>query len=694
MNTPSCTSSQKCAVCREVIAEPIPHAPGKEATCTEPQTCLYCHTVLADAFGHTAGDEATCDTSQRCTVCRAVLVKAFGHTIETDDAVESTCTEAGLTEGKHCSVCLEVLVAQIVLPPHHRFVNNICEGCGYEVSGSEGLEFTSNKNGTCYVSGIGSCEATDVTIPAAAPNGETVVAIGAEAFKNNTKITGIEIPDTVTSIGDGAFDGCTFLSSLKMSPYITHIGSYAFAGCDALASVTLPENLISIADHAFYSSGITELVIPEKVTSVGGYAFAYCTDLSYLRIDASITEVGESIFYYDYNLHTACIGEQVTYVVPYGIFDRCYRLVEIINLSSADVNESICNTVLEVHDGESRIVDQDGFLFYTYNGTHYLFAYKGDDVIVTFPKDYNGEKYVINDYAFCGNEDVISVTLTGGIKTIRNTAFSSCYRIFEVISNGYNAPMAGTQLGGYVAYNAIEVHNEKTSKIENIDGYLFYPYIDDDGHMLNYLVGYVGDDTELVLPESFHGETYSIYNYAFYGNNKIKSVETSGNVTSIGMSAFRNCSKLTSVIVNEGIWIIDQYAFSNCESLISIYLPGGQYRIEARAFEYCTSLKQIVIPDGVYYIGSSAFYGCTGIEEIDIPDSVTWIADWTFAECTSLICVYIPDSVSRMGRMVFYGSPNLIVHCEAKEKPTNWDAEWKEKSIRVDWGVILVVPVE
>ena len=78
-------------------------------TCTQPGNKAYyvCETC-GRAFKDKQGTQAT--------TVRAEAVPALGHTEVTDRRVEPTCTQPGLTEGTHCSVCDEVLTAQKEIP--------------------------------------------------------------------------------------------------------------------------------------------------------------------------------------------------------------------------------------------------------------------------------------------------------------------------------------------------------------------------------------------------------------------------------------------------------------------------------------------------------------------------------------------------------------------------------------------------
>ena len=121
----------------------------KMATCTEDGEwliyCLYCNTQytteVIPATGHEWGDkkqirEAGCVTTgevqytcQNCNEVKTETIPAKGHTIVTDKGVTPTCTQSGLTEGKHCSVCNEVIRKQKKLAPkkHHAVTDKAVE---------------------------------------------------------------------------------------------------------------------------------------------------------------------------------------------------------------------------------------------------------------------------------------------------------------------------------------------------------------------------------------------------------------------------------------------------------------------------------------------------------------------------------------------------------------------------------------
>jgi len=78
---------------------------------------------------------------------------------------------------------------------------------------SEGLEYESNGDGTCYLIGMGDCGDTDVVIPETSPDGDTVFAIDRNAFASEA-ITSVTIPTTIEEIGRNAFNGCSSLTDV------------------------------------------------------------------------------------------------------------------------------------------------------------------------------------------------------------------------------------------------------------------------------------------------------------------------------------------------------------------------------------------------------------------------------------------------------------------------------------------------
>ncbi|MGN1310222.1 MAG: bacterial Ig-like domain-containing protein [Clostridia bacterium] len=151
---PTCTKTgltegQHCSLCNEVITvqQTIPslghsftnYVSNNDSTCTKDGTktakCDRCevtdtkadegskkpHTEVIDKAVEATCTETGLTEGKHCSVCNEVIkaqgtVPAKGHTEVIDKAIAPTCTEAGLTEGKHCSVCNTVITAQTTVP--------------------------------------------------------------------------------------------------------------------------------------------------------------------------------------------------------------------------------------------------------------------------------------------------------------------------------------------------------------------------------------------------------------------------------------------------------------------------------------------------------------------------------------------------------------------------------------------------
>ena len=684
-------------------------------TCTQPGMmeytyCTSCGEVLSGektmiaAKGHTyvasVTKEPSCnregEMTYTCSVCGGSYTESIptiAHTEVIDEAVAPSCIKTGLTEGKHCSVCGTVLVAQEVVPmAEHSYVNGVCTMCGAPEPqpSTEGLVFTRSDDGTQYsVTGY-TGTATEVYIPAVY-EGLPVTSIGSFAFSCCSSLTSIAIPDSVTSIESYAFDSCSSLTSIAIPDSVTSIESYAFYGCKALTSIEIPDSVTSIESCAFYGcKALTSIAIPDSVTNIGSSAFAYCSSLTSVTIDGSVIIIESYTFDSCSSLTSLTIPDSVTIIGEYAFYG-CEALTSItIPDSVTSIGQSAfygCEalTSLTIPDsvtgiGRGAFWNCDSLASITVASGNTIYHSAGNCIIETesqtliagcnnsvIPTD--GSVTSIGWYAFQYCNSLTSIMIPDTVTSIGSSAFSSCSSLTSI-----TIPDSVTSIGSYVFENCDNLasitvasgntiyHSAGNCIIETESQTLIAgcnnSVIPTDGSVAsigNYAFRGCSGLTSITIPNS----VTSIGNYAFYRCDSLTSITIPDGVTSIGDYAFQYCSSLTSIEIPDSVTSIGQSAFAYCSSLTSIKIPNGVTWIGSGEFQYCSSLTSIEIPDSVTSIGSSAFSGCSSLESITIPDSVTSIGIFAFSGCSSLESITIPDSVTSIGSSAFSGCSSL-----------------------------------
>ena len=59
----------------------------------------------------------------------------------------------------------------------------------------------------------------------------------------------------------------------------------------------MPSSLIEIGEDAFWSTGISEVILPDGLKTVGRNAFQYCNALTKLVIPQSVESISGNAFY-------------------------------------------------------------------------------------------------------------------------------------------------------------------------------------------------------------------------------------------------------------------------------------------------------------------------------------------------------------------------------------------------------------
>ena len=476
-------------------------------------------------------------------------------------------------------------------------------------------------------------------------------------FDPTSEVQSFDIPNGVENISSGAFAYSSKLTQVTLPSTLKKIEDYAFYMCESLTEISIPDSVTSVGDNAFYGcSALTVADIGDVVTSIGSYAFYDCESLKSLTLGNKINSIGDSAFQNCISLNSVTVPASVKSIGT-SAFKDCYKLSEVINKSTLEIIKKeltygqIAANALEVHNGDSKIVNENGYLFYTTSDNYtYLIDYVGTDAHITLPDSPTKSQYFVRKYAFYKNDKIASVIISDNVTSIQEyafqncygiasvtigkrvsgidiSAFEGCYKLAEVINK---SDYFTVSKGESVAKYALTVH-VGDSKLSNVDGYLFLSLYESI-----YLLGYTGNQSVLSLPDSYNGENYTIYHHAFYLNDSITEVTISDGVTDIGASAFELCTNLSSVTIGNSVTNIGDYAFADCYKLKNVTIGPSVTNIGAYAFLSCQSVTEIIIPNSVKSIGSNAFNQCSSLIRVTLGEGVTNISSAAFSKCSSL----------------------------------------------------------
>ena len=560
---------------------------------------------------------------------------------------------------------------------------------------TKGLTFSFSEDGqTVSITGFDGSRSV-VEIPETY-GGAKVTSIAAGAFRGQTMITDVVIPEGVTYIGREAFAGCSALVRVKIPTSVTQVGANLFEGtpydstltgelvyinsilyrCQSDAvTVSIRQGTTVIAEEAFINRvNLAAIVVPDGVSYIGSNAFKNCSALSQIEIPKSVRDIVANAFdgtkWYEDRKHGMIYINDLLYRVPAEIIVQSEQPTG--SLSDKDAAEL----------AKSGVATQ-------------LVPYT--DVIV------QGGTTTICTLAFA-NTPVQKVQLPSTLTTIRYGAFQNCTALKQI-----TLPESMTFIEGGAFQNC--------SALSSI--------------LVPQNVTYLGASafsgctslTSATLPQAIT----RISSGLFENCSSLTTVQASSALTSIGSRAFAETSALSSftfpqtltavgaesftgsgiVTANlpQSVTYLGAGAFADCTKLVYAQVPAAIQAIRERTFRNCTELKNVSIPEGIRYIGAAAFQNDVSLQTVDFAQSLLTICDnafegsgvgeglvlppalrtigsRAFAGCMRLTSLTIPADVRKMGSQAFADGSSPSIVCAfsrttyMSKLASGWVADW------------------
>ena len=626
-------------------------------------------------------EERVCECNERETR----PVAAQGHTEVVDSAVEPTCISTGLTEGKHCSECDEVITVQDTIPMlAHTYDNTYdedCNTCGHireaECAHIE-TEVIPGKVATCKAVGLtdgekcktcGNTIIEQETVPMLAHTydntyDEECNVCGHKrdvqcAHAQTEVVRGYDATCTASGLTDGT--KClkceevivpqTVISKLghievidaAVKPTCIETGLTEGKHCSRCSETLVVQNIIASLGH----NEVFDASVPPTCTSTGLTLGKHCTRCSEILVaQTTISALGHSEYVYIYAEDPTCTEK--------GITEGKYCWV--------------CDTVTVAHEEipalGHEVVGRVDEATCTTDGYKYLTCSICAELIDTIWLPAQGHNYENNSCNVCGIPQSGLYDAEGNLLA----SWSDLTNKYGLIISDFLGQDEGV-LSKIISQNP----SLKTSVKLVID--------DRVSSINSYVFAKCDSLMSIIIPSSIEAVTSE----AFSGCDSLKEVYYLGTLEQWcemgksylvscplfdGVDLYINGELVKNIIIPSSVSKINKYIFAGCNSLESITIPSTVTLIREGAFINCANLKTVYYEGTIEQWCNISFKTapCNGsdlyingelIQNLVIPQGITKIPDNAFADCTSLVSVDISESVTTIGRSAFSGCTSL-----------------------------------
>ena len=312
-----------------------------------------------------------------CKICKekkTEVIPATGHTEVIDEAVEATCTTPGKTEGKHCSVCNEVLVAQDEVPAKgHSWDEGV-------ITTAPTCSDAGVKTYTCTVCSETKTEVLDATGHTPVNVAEQPATCTEAGHTAGTKCS--VCGATISGIEEIPATGHTEVIDLAVEPTCTKTGLTEGKHCSICNEVLVAQTVIpakghtEVVDEAVAATCTTpgktegkhcsvcnEVLVAQEVIPAKGH-----TEVIDEAVAATCTENGKTEGKHCSVCNEVLVAQKI--IPAKGHVEEIRNVKEVTDTEdgyTGDTYCSVCNEFLKsgeviYHDGWRK--DGDGYYFY------------------------------------------------------------------------------------------------------------------------------------------------------------------------------------------------------------------------------------------------------------------------------------------------------------------------------------------